>query len=441
MSVRRTQRLRRASALGAVSALLLTGCLSSSSDESSGGGGEGGKGDKNVEIMYAFVNEQDKAFQASMKDFEAKEGIKIKFSPTPGFDKLIRSRVQGNNLPDIALFPQPGIALDIARSGKLADLNDLMDLKAVKDVPGILDAATDAEGHTYAAPMGISVKSLVWYPKPAFTDAGYTIPKSEAELLALTKKIKADGTTPWCVGIENQTATGWAATDWMEDYVLRFGGAAGYDKWVKHEIPFNDPLVLQAGNEIAKIWFPPGNVFGGRKSIASTAVLAAGNGMFADPPKCYLHRQASFLTLPGAFPKDVVKNLDDRVGVFPLPPIEAGSGQPILGGGDVAGLFSKGDTAAEKTIKYIIGDGYPGYPEAGGYISPHTNFDLSKYPNKTMQDIAKIAYSASEFRFDGSDLMPGEVGAGSFWRGMVEWVNGKELKKVLDEIEASWPSS
>jgi alpha-glucoside transport system substrate-binding protein len=42
--------------------------------------------------------------------------------------------------------------------------------------------------------------------------------------------------------------------------------------------------------------------------------------------------------------------------------------------------------------------------------------------------------------FDGSDTMPGEVGSGSFWRGMVAWVTGqKDTATVLTEIDESWP--
>lgn len=438
----RKRRLAHAALAGA-SALLLAGCLSSGG--SSGGGGNAK--DSTVEIMYGFSNQQSDDFKASMKDFLDKEGINVKFSPTPDFDKLIRSRVAGNNLPDIAIFPQPGITLDIARSGKLADLTTLPGYAdATKDdVPGIIDAAT-ANGKVYAAPMSISVKSLVWYPKKPFEDAGYKVPKTQAELLALTNQIKADGHTPWCVGIEAAAATGWAATDWVEDYVLRYGGPETYDKWVKHQIPFNDPVVKKALDAIGKIWFTPGNVLGGRKAINSNAVLTSGNPMFDTPPKCYLHRQASFLAQPGSFPDAVVKNLDQRAGVFELPPNNAGDPASIMGGGDLAGLFNQKDKNSQKVLQYMIGPDYKGYPKAstggsGGFISPHKSYDLSLQPNQTMRDISKIAYSADNFRFDGSDSMPGEVGAGSFWREMVSWVGGKSTSDTLDAIEQSWPSS
>ena len=427
-------------ALASASAMLLAGCLSGGG---SGGSGGGNASDDTVEIMYGFANEQSDAFKASVQPYFDKEGIDVKFSSTPDFDKLIRSRVAGNNLPDIAIFPQPGITLDIARSGKLADLKTKLpnyDEATANVVPGIIDAAT-SEGKVYAAPMSISVKSLVWYPKQAFEKAGYKAPTSQQELLALTDQIKADGITPWCVGVESGPATGWAATDWVEDYVLRIAGPEGYDQWVKHEIPFNDPQIKQALDEIAKIWFPEGNVLGGRKAIASTAVLTAGNPMFDDPPKCMLHRQASFLAQPGSFPEDVVANLDERAGVFELPPMEAGDPVTIMGGGDLAGLFNQDDEDAQKVLEYIIGPDNPGYPESGGFISPHTTFDLSTQPNQIMKDISEIAYGADDFRFDGSDSMPGEVGAGSFWREMVAWSGGKSTDETLDAIEGSWPAS
>ncbi|MGZ8742426.1 MAG: ABC transporter substrate-binding protein [Nocardioides sp.] len=412
--------------------MLLTACLGGGDDSGGGGGGDG-----EVEIMYGFSQEQSDAFEASMKDFLDEEGINVKFSPTPDFDKLIRSRVAGNNLPDIAIFPQPGITLDIARSGKLADLRDIVDIDELESqiVPGILNAATDADGAVFAAPMSISLKSLVWYPKPEFEAAGYEVPATHEELLALTDQIREDGTAPWCVGIESQAATGWPATDWYEDYVLRVGGTELYDQWVSHEIPFDDPQIEEAGKLIEEIWYTEGNVFGGRKSIASTSFQTAANPMFSDKPGCFLHRQASFLAQPGTLPDEVISDLDNRVGVFPLPPVDEAGGLPLMGGGDLAGLFSQDDEDSIKVLEYMIGPDFKGWPDQSGYISPQKDYDLELQPNQTMKDISEIAYAAEEFRFDGSDTMPGEVGSGSFWRGMVEWVQGKALADVLTDIE------
>jgi alpha-glucoside transport system substrate-binding protein len=49
-----------------------------------------------------------------------------------------------------------------------------------------------------------------------------------------------------------------------------------------------------------------------------------------------------------------------------------------------------------------------------------------------------ILLGATTFRFDGSDLMPGGVGAGSFWTGMVDYAGGKPTEEVASEIQKSW---
>ncbi len=55
-----------------------------------------------------------------------------------------------------------------------------------------------------------------------------------------------------------------------------------------------------------------------------------------------------------------------------------------------------------------------------------------------MRAQGEILTNATTFRFDGSDLMPGGVGAGSFWTGMVDFAGGKSAEEVTQEIQDSW---
>ena len=81
-------------------------------------------------------------------------------------------------------------------------------------------------------------KSLVWYPVDDFEAAGYEIPTTWEEMIALSDMIVADGDSPWCVGIESGAATGWPATDWMEEVMLRTTSLENYDAWTTGELPF-----------------------------------------------------------------------------------------------------------------------------------------------------------------------------------------------------------
>jgi alpha-glucoside transport system substrate-binding protein len=438
----RWRRVFQAITVAAVAALFTSACLSEEGGGGGGGSGESGSGDKQIEIMYGFGGDQSKGFEGAMAEFEKSSGIKLKFTDaSQSFDTLIRPRVQGNNPPDIALFPQPGLMLDFAKQGKLQDLGTMLNIDQLKSqlVTGVLDVGTQ-EGKVYGFPGNFNVKSLVFYPKKAFEAKGYKVPTTIAELEALTNQIKADGTTPWCVGIESAGATGWVGTDWIEDFVLRYGGPEKYDQWVKHEIPFNDPVVVQAGQEFEKLALADGNVFGGRKGVVSTNFATALNPEFQDPPKCYLHRQGNFIVQKGFITEKVRQNLDEEVGVFRLPGIDANN-KSLLVGGDLAAAFSADDDT-KKALEFIS------RPEfqftnlaASGWLSPFKNFDLSKYPNKTTQTIAQLAYESDISRFDGSDTMPGAVGAGSFWKGMTAWISGqKSLEDALKDIDDSWPS-
>ncbi|MBA3309750.1 MAG: carbohydrate ABC transporter substrate-binding protein, partial [Nocardioidaceae bacterium] len=82
------------------------------------------------------------------------------------------------------------------------------------------------------------------------------------------------------------------------------------------------------------------------------------------------------------------------------------------------------------------------WAEIGGWLSPHTTFDASQYPDDTTREMYSLAAEADVFKYDASDLMPGSVGAGTFWDEMNAWVGGDaELEEALANIEESWPGN
>ena len=324
----------------------------------------------------------------------------------------------------------------------MTPLDSILDMATLKSsmVPGTLDAGS-VNGKLYGLLVSMNVKSLVFYPKKAWDAAGYTAPKTLDELNALTDKIKASGTAPWCLGIGSDAATGWPATDWFEDLIMRYGGIAQYNDWVTNKVKFDSPLVRQAAAEFQKIAFTDGNVLGGRKSIASNNFGTAGNPMFNAKPGCFMYKQGSFIT--GFFPKPIQADLDNQVGLFGFPPATATGENPVLGGGDLAALF-KDSAAAEAVMKLLSQKdlGVTAAKNATSFLSPHKDFDLANYPGKITKAVAQVGYAATAFGFDGSDQMPGAVGSGSFWKDMTSWISGqKTLDEALKDIDSSWPAS
>jgi alpha-glucoside transport system substrate-binding protein len=308
-------------------------------------------------------------------------------------------------------------------------------------VPGALDAGR-VDGELYGLLTSMNVKSLLFYPKKAFDAAGYEVPDSLDALTALADQIRADGGTPWCLTMESGAATGWVATDWFEDLIMRIGSPEDYNKWVDHEILFDSPLVREAAAYFEEVAFTEGNVYGGRESIAATPVDRAARPMFAaDGPDCWLLKQGSFVASPDFLPDEIYQNADEELGVAGFPPAAAGGENPVMGGGDLAVLLSDDPDAAEamRLLSQVdIGDVAA---TNSGFLSPHKTFDTSLYANETIRSIAGVAYDSTAFLFDGSDAMPAEVGAGTFWKEITAWVIGDtSLDDALAAIDASWPS-
>jgi alpha-glucoside transport system substrate-binding protein len=431
--------MTKVAVLGAT-AVLTAACLG----DDGGGGGGNENTSRSIEVMHAFTagGKQEAGFEAEVNAWAEENDVDVEFAQAANFNQLINTRVQGNDAPDVAIFPQPGIMQDMAEEGLLADLSDVVDSGDLDNmVQGALETG-QVEGTQYAVPVSINVKSIVFHPKPQFEDAGYQVPETLDELVALTEEIASSGTAPWCFGIESGPATGWPATDWVENLILIQQGTDFYNQWITHEVPFNAPEVQQALETMEQLLLAEGRTNGGRQSIAGNNFLSGGNPLFDDPPGCYMFRQGNFVTDEGGFPEAVLANLDEEVGVFPMPG-ETAEDKPVLGGGDLLGIFSTENEAAQELVQFLSSSEYGtnGYAETGAWISPRTDFDLEAYPNETQRTIASIAYESTEFAFDGSDQMPGEVGSGTFWREMTEYISGnQDLQTTLDNIEASWPA-
>ncbi len=420
--------------------LLATACLGGSEGGGAAGEGEGGG---TVTVMAAFVDDEGALFEESIAPFEEETGIDVVYEGSPDFDTTITTRVQGQNAPDVAIFPQPGLLLDIAEQTDAPPIGDYMDVAALEEslIPGFLDATTTDEG-AFGVPMRMAVKSVLWYPVPEFEEAGYAIPETEADLRALEEQIRADGGTPWCLGMESGDATGWPGTDWIEEYMLRLHGPDVYDQWVNHEIPFDAPEVKQAWEKFGELWQTEGNVVGGTQGMLSIAFGDSPAPMFEEEPGCFLHRQGNFIT--GFFPDEVQEDLPANVGAAYFPSgIEGGfDGNPVLAGGDLALLINDTEPA-RKFMEFLGSAEYGGsWAKAGGWLSPHRGFDESLYPDDVTRQLYAIGAEADVLRFDASDLMPGAVGTGSFWTGIVDWVSGeRNVDEVLKTIEKSWPAS
>ncbi len=415
-------------ALSTVLILILSGCQPQEEEDTGP-----------VRILGAFVDNDADRFEESLVPFEEESGREVQYEGSGDFETLITVRAEGGSPPDVAAFPQPGLAADLVRGGYIFDLEEWLGRDYLEEQynDAWLDLA-EIEGIQAGVWYRASVKSLVWYNTGLFESEGYDIPETWDELLALSDQMVADGHTPWSIGIESAGATGWVATDWVEDIMLRIHPPEVYDEWVVGDLPFNSPEVREALEYMGEIWFNEDYVLGGREGIVLTPFGDAITPVLVDPPAAGLHRQASFIT---GFMPEGGSEVGDTVDFFYLPPIDSAQGRPVLGAGDLLSAMRDRPVVRELMAFLSTGESTRSWLEQGGFVSPHNDTPLDWYPTATDRGIAEILQNATTFRFDASDLMPGAVGAGSFWTGMTDYVNrpDADLDAILDSIDESWP--
>ena len=393
-----------------------------------------------ITITCPWTGAEEGMFKKVVANFEKKTGAVVKHSCSQSSEQQIVIDIKAGSPTNISTFPQPGLAANMAAIGGLVPLGDKVRDQVKKDFAAgdsWADLGTyankDGKKDFYGIFFNVNLKSLVWYIPENFKEKGYKVPKTMEELQDLTKKIAATGEKPWCIGLGSDAATGWPATDWVEDMMLRTQTPDVYDGWVANTVKFNDPRVIEAIEAYG--WFAKNDAYvdGGSKAVATVTFKDSPKGLFGSPPKCYMHRQASFI--PAFFPE----GKQDEADFFYFPSFASKKlGNPVLGGGTIM-TITKDSKGARAWMEYMM------HPEAseiwmaeGGFLTPMKSVNLDKYKTKQLRKQGEIFLNATTFRFDGSDLMPGAVGAGSFWKGMVNYSGGQSAKEVADEIQKSW---
>ncbi len=391
-----------------------------------------------ADTLTVFGNQRGadaEALRSVLTRFEDETGIEVRFTGSASFPRAIRERVEEGNPPDVGLFPQPGLLEDLADEGLVIPLRDDVAEVASNSLLPSLDGAFGSAGAENSVLFQVHVKSLVWYSPSEFAARGYEIPTTWAELEELSSRISADGLNPWCIGVSAFDATGWPATDWVEDIVLRADGPEVYDAWVAGDIAFADNRIGSAIAEFGSLVLSDEEANGGRRGVLNTSPARAQDPMLASPPGCLMYKQASF-QLPN-LPSGVTVGEGRDVDVFVLPGMDTGTA-PIVIGGTVAAAFT--DSEETWALMRFLSTAAAGeaWAEQGGFISPRTDFDPEAYGADFDRRMASIVADAEVVRFDGSDLMYSPVGTRSFFDAMVQFIATGRLEPAQETAQAGY---
>ena len=405
-----------------------------------GGEGDGGDGESeeigNVSVMGVWGGTELEAFQNVVKGWEDETGGTMQFEGTRDLSAILRARVQGGNPPDIAVLPNPALLQQFGQAGNLKPLDDAVDMDQLEqDYSEDWIEQGSVDGQLYGIFVKASPKSTVWYDPKQFSENGYKTPTTWEELVALTDKMREDGSVaPWSIGMESGGASGWPGSDWIQEIFLAESGGDAYDQWVNHEIPWTDPKVKSAFERYGELALTEGNVTGGASAIVGTGPEDASYAPFQDPPRAYMYFLGAFAQgfITAQFPD--LKPVEDY-DFFDFPAIDTANQGATTVGGDVVVMLN--DTpSARSLMKYLAkGESWQSWAEAGGFTTANRSLDASSYPDPIAAKAAEQLTEGELIRYDADDMMPTEV-QNAFWKGILDYTqNPSNLDRILADIE------
>jgi alpha-glucoside transport system substrate-binding protein len=412
------------------------------------------KGTK-VDIQTQWTGGEATGFANAIADFQTATGIVIQVdSIGSSHETVLKTRVEGGQPPDMSQIAQPTAVLAYAGENKLVDISSFMDAAKLKaDFPSTIGLTTTTDGKIWSIPTKADSKSMIWYPVKAFAAAGYAVPKTWDELVALSDKIVAAGSHPFCVSAGGPgTATGWELTDWVEEVVLKTQPLSVYNDWISHKITFEDPRIKAAFDKVGSLLFKTGYVDGGGSQIVSNDLKTVMDPMFngdTATPGCWMQKIPTWYG-PDFFPDRRTNGGDSKytigdagdIGIFPFPTID-GTDNNAEGSADSFMVFTNRPEVRAFAEFLATPEGLEGWIKSVGVNSPNVNVPAAWYAGNYKLKVANdVLANATGVGFDASDLMPPAVGQGTFWTQISDWANsnGTNTDAVLKAIDDSWPT-
>src|SRR5439155_23413410 len=291
---------------------------------------------KKVSIQTQWTGGEGEGFAAAIKDFASATGIAIQVdSIGSSHETVLKTRIEGGSPPDMAALAQPTGVLAYAADGKVKDIAAIVGpdgaTKLKAEFPSTIGLTSQGD-HIWSIPTKADVKSMIWYPVKAFAAKGYAVPKTWDELVALSDKIVADGSHPFCVSAGGPgTATGWELTDWVEEVLLKTEDPQVTNDWISHKIKFTDPKIKAAFDKVGSLLFKDKYVDGGGPAIVNNDIKTVMDPMFTGDtatPGCWMQKIPVWYG-PDFFPDKRTSGGDSKfkigddgdIGIFPFPTI------------------------------------------------------------------------------------------------------------------------
>jgi alpha-glucoside transport system substrate-binding protein len=417
----------RAIALGLGTLMLAAACSSGSSGGSNGNSASS----TDVTVWTAWGGAELKAFRDVLAPFEKDSGIKVHVTTNRDSTNQIANGISaGTDLPDIAPGPtDPTQVKDWVSKGAIKPIETALGDKFSEYMSNTYGALTTAPGGAQDDPyIGViggkhyemmvktQVKGLIWYNKKVFTG---TAPTSFDQLLSINPQ-QYGAKSLFCAGFESGAASGWPASDQIDNIIMRQSGDQVYTNWVQGKVKFTDPAIKLGYQTFLKTVSDQA-VYGGRNTALSTNFGKAGDPLFKAPDStnkagCLFLEQATFIT---SFFQQDFPSLNLKAGqdfdFFAHPSVNPQYDGNVNGFYDNFAMYN--DTpAARKLMQWMsTKDAQQIWANDGGTLAARKDIT---YTDPVFNNAAKIAASAKNLLVTAGDFMPSDMQA-AFWQSLL----------------------
>src|SRR2546426_1285477 len=434
-------RLSSRAIAGGLGVLLLLAC-------STGGGNNQTASSTDVTVWSAWGGNELKAYQDVLKPFESSTGIKVHLTTVRDANQLAINVDAGTSLPDIAPGPSVDKVKDWVSKGVMKPVETALGDKFNDYIANTYPALTTASGGSkdlyiaivsgkhYELMVKTQVKGLFWYNKKVFTG---TAPKTFDEMLAINPS-QYGAQKLFCVGLESGGASGWPASDQIDNIIMRQSGDSVYTDWIQGKVKFTSaPIKLGYQTYLKEV--SAANVFGGPNTVLSTAFQRAGKPLFAAQPGCLFLEQATFI--PSFFLEDY-PNLKAGVDFdfFGHPSVNSQYDGNVNGFYDNFAMYN--DTpAARKLMQYMAtAPAQQIWADAGGTLAAVKSI---KDNDPVFARAAEVAGGAKDLLGTAGAFMPSHPQA-AFWKSLLNVTRNpssldSELSRLDQVQKASYTTS
>jgi alpha-glucoside transport system substrate-binding protein len=426
---------------------LFTFVVACGSSSTAGGGGS----TTDVSVWTAWGGNELKAFQDVLKPFHDQTGINVHLTTVRDANQLAINVDAGTALPDVAPGPTVDKVQDWVSKGVMHPIEDALGSQFSDYIANTYQALTTppsgqttdlyigvVNGKHYEEMVKTQVKGLLWYNKKVYTGAA---PATFDDLLAIDPT-KYGAQKLFCAGLESGDASGWPASDQIDNIIMRQNDAKFYTDWINGKVKFSDPQI-KLGYQTYLKEVSASTVYGGPNTVLNTNFGKAGDPLFKQPAGCLFLEQATFI--PSFFTQDF-PSLNLQAGTdfdfFPHPSMGVSAGD-----GNVNGFYDQfamyNDTpAARKLMQYMAtAPAQQIWADDGGTLAAIKSIN---YKDPVFKRAADVASSAKNLLVTAGDFMPSDM-QHAFWKSLLNVTRDpssldSELAK-LDQVQSAAYSS